>query len=275
MADGSGGHISELDALALAIETQLCAAGVSPLAVPSYLHLDEPVRGHRLRITPRAWSGSGFAFARLVRVDGGPLMQALNLVILPRSEQPLPIFGCELLLFRHGVHLYVVDSWSTQANGWTPPASRAVLQQWRKRLHAMHGDGGTPDWGDGLFSPDLVLIKPRAHAEVAPAAFVDPTLETLAAYLAAALVVAPVHAVDACAETISRRGHWLARNLVEEPIGPYLERVVSRAWVDGFLRGYLFPDWLIGGDAVPPWLDGQAYRAPVFSEQIPGAAGSQ
>jgi hypothetical protein len=239
-----------LDALAARAAQRLDALGLARTPLPDALSLQSSWSGQPLHIRPQAWRGPQTPLARIVRVDGGDAVQVLNVVIFPAHDRALPVFGCELLQFRRGVHLFVLDAFPL-VDG-PQDACAAALTALRARLYpALElSDEETPAWGEQVFSQDVMLVKPGARRALAPALFADPVLELLDVWCEAALTTPP----GEHPALLERRQTYLRRHGEEEPAGPFLTRIAGAEWVDRFTFDLLYPRWLYTHDDAPQWL---------------------
>jgi phycocyanobilin:ferredoxin oxidoreductase len=238
-----------LDALANQALTSLDALGLDTVALPLDLQLEADWAGAPLSIRPWARRGPQSPLARVVRVDGRDAVQVLNIVIFPARHIPLPVFGCELLMFRRGVHLFVLDAFDL-----TPPPRHDCahhLASLKQRLfdeHALENEQ-IPAWGRDVFSPNLLLYKPGARRAMPLEPFIPAVLSLLNMWCTSAAHQQPCPHID----QLTPRAGYLRAHGHEEPAGPFLERIAGPAWTERFIFDLLYPRWLYDGDHQPPW----------------------
>lgn len=241
-----------LDDVALAACDMLEQSGFAHTRVPDTFRFTGEFGGEPLSIAPRAFVGEGMSFGRVVRVRGGKRAQVLNIVLVPSIDSPLPIFGCEVLVFARGVHLVVLDLFPTCDHSINQP----LADQLRFVGDTLGADFellDAPEWGKNVFSDDAIVIKPGARRGAEADEFLPSLYRLLNPYLAAAAQnpVAPVHMRSQIRE---RRALYLQDHAEEEPAGPFLERIAGEEWVEEFVFEFLFPRWLRAADRVAPWL---------------------
>jgi hypothetical protein len=251
-----------LDQLAADAAQRLDALGLSALPLPADLSLEAQWAGQPLAVRPSAWRGPQTPLARIVRVDGGDAVQVLNIVIFPAHDRALPVFGCEILAFKRGLHLFVLDAFPLVEQPHEPCA--ACLDALRAQLYPaldLH-DEETPAWADGVFSPHVMLVKPGARRALEIQPFIQPTLDALDVWCQAARASSP----QDLPELLPRRQTYLRRHGEDEPAGPFLTRIAGQQWVERFVFDLLYPRWLYLHDHQPDWLAqpdrGSSWSAP-------------
>jgi hypothetical protein len=233
---------AKLDQMALRTCSTLAGAGFDERKVEDAFCFDGEFAREPLSIRPVAFTGRGIDFGNVVRVRGGSQVQVLSIVLIPPHTSPLPIFGCELLVFSRGVHLVVLDAFPTCEH---EEASRLLLKL--ERLGACLAGAfelhPAPDWGKNVFSEKAIVIKPDPQRPAGIGAFVPAVTSLLSAYLTAAAQgpTAPESMHDQIREA---RALYLKDHAEQEPAGPFLERIAGKEWVDKFVFDFLFPQWL-------------------------------
>lgn len=244
-------HGQQLDALAARLRARLLATNLTPISLPSELSLEATLNRAPMTLTPWAFAHEQIALARMVRVDAGDAAQVFNLVIFPSAQSRHAIFGCELLLFRHGVHLFVLDLFQTSPDEPRAPRQELIAQEQEARRALELERCEVPDWGVGIFSDELMFFKPGARRALGPEPFMDALERLLGVYLDQLDSPAPL--LDPSAQ-LARRARYIHGHAYDEPAGPFLERAAGKAWVERFVHDYLYPSWLMEGDLTPPWL---------------------
>jgi phycoerythrobilin:ferredoxin oxidoreductase len=239
-----------LDQLAEQAAQRLDRLGLARQSLPDAFALDAAWSGQRLQIHPRAWRGAASPLARVVRVDGGEAVQVLNIVLFPAHDHALPVFGCEILQFRRGLHLFVLDAFPL-VEGAPDPCANALRAARAALYPALElSDEETPAWGEQVFSPEVMLIKPGARRALTIAPFIDAVLGLLDVWCDAARAASPA----SHPALIARRQTYLRQHGEEEPAGPFLTRIAGEQWVERFVFDFLYPRWLYQRDAQPEWL---------------------
>lgn len=253
--DGFSFVSQQIDALAARLQHRLVVAGLTPLTLPPELRLETTLQREAMTLTPWAfYHPDHVALARMVRVDAGQAAQVFNLVIFPNAQTHHAIFGCELLVFRRGVHLFVLDLFQTSPKEPSSPRQLLVNQERLLCDQLELERAPVPDWGQGIFSEELILFKPGARSKVSalgPAPFIQALEALLEDYLAA--LSQPTPDPDPQAH-IARRARYIYGHAHDEPAGPFLERAAGRPWVERFVHDYLYPSWLMEEDRTPPWI---------------------
>lgn len=249
--DGFSCHSQQLNALAARLRARLLATSFAPIPLPSELSLDATLNRSPMTLTPWAFGHEQIALARMVRVDAGDAAQVFNLVIFPNAQTNHAIFGCELLLFRHGVHLFVLDLFQTSPAEPHAPRQELIAQEQQARRALELERCEVPDWGVGIFSDELMFFKPGARRALGPEPFIHALEGLLAVYLDQ--LANPVPQPE-LATQLARRARYIHGHAYDEPAGPFLERAAGKPWVERFVHDYLYPSWLMEGDRTPPWL---------------------
>jgi 15,16-dihydrobiliverdin:ferredoxin oxidoreductase len=239
---------------AVTIET-LYSLGARALERPYRYTIEASSTAMGLAIRPECVIGgadSPIAFGRVVHVDGGSGAQVFNIVLFPRPGSGLPVLGCEILCFKKGVHLFVLDGF-----GFHQSAIEAALSQRLKpigrELEQRFCPSSLPEWSENVFSADAIVLKPGARARATVAPFQQAFEAFLGAYLDAARQVRQV-GFDFDADARRRRKDYLAEQARHEPARPFLQRVAGEQWVEDFIHEFLYPTWLHDGDRAPSWL---------------------
>lgn len=246
----------QLDEMARWIETQLSDIGLEAQPLPEKFSLNVEVKGQPLAVQPHAFCGPDIAMARVVRVDGGDYVQVLNAVFFPAEHCTLPIFGCEILAFRHGLHLFVLDAFPTNQSSLANSLSQtqAVLHQGLRERLTM---APTPTWGKEVFSKDVILLKPPAKSDVGLDDVSDSLRHLVEAWCAAHQEGAHADSPVQTAKILEQRKRYLFHHAHDEPAGPFLQRLAGEAWAQDFIFSFLFPQWLCEGDRLWPWLSAE------------------
>ncbi|MEM1348288.1 MAG: hypothetical protein AAGI01_07035 [Myxococcota bacterium] len=235
---------TEVTCLAMDFE----ARGFVELDVPSMYTFEGQWAKSPLKISPRAWRGGAWPYVRVVRVDGGDAVQVLNMVWFPSEHTAAPVFGCELLVFRRGVHLVVFDLFATDSTHEpTPP--RAILRELRGAWSAAAGE--LPEWGEEVFSEDAMILKPGTRTSIDPSS-VLPSRHGLSRALLEcdASSIGDKEAHSARLKTRARFIDVQGRN---DPAAPFLERIAGHTWTHAFVDDVLYPTWLLGSSLAPSW----------------------
>ena len=246
--------IRDLDGFAREVSERLLASGLRETALPEEFGLKSSFGKEPLEIRPRAWVGapeSPLVYGRVVRIDGASRVQALNVVLIPRLGSGLPIFGAEILVFQRGVHLVVVDCFPTHESALEEELV-ALQGEMKREWGGRYELSELPEWGEGVFSPEVLILKPGAGKAPAVGPFVPAVDELLSAFLEKAdKARGEVRSENRSGKALRKK--YLVHHGEHEPAGPFLERISSPEWVAEFTNSYLFPRWLISEDQLPPW----------------------
>jgi 15,16-dihydrobiliverdin:ferredoxin oxidoreductase len=225
-----------------------------PLDTSAWTHRWQAADGSATAVRPWGMRSERCAFGRVVRVDGGSRVQVLNIVLFPTLESGLPVLGVEILTFRRGLHLFVLDAcplWPDRFDhdGWVEALDRgreafppACLRE-------------VPAWGQHVFSPSLVLAKPHPREPVPMSACLAPCRALLHHWLARATGLPACAPGEGPVDVLARRARYLKHHADDEPAGPFLRRTAGDAWAESFIYGFLFPSALREGDTSPAALD--------------------
>lgn len=240
---------SSLDTLVQTILSDCKEANWSPIPVPERYQWRGESRGQAIQINAHVFESDTIAWGRVVRVDGGDTIQVLNVVALPRTTSRASIFGCELLVFRKGLHLFVLDAFPTTPTD-TPDIQQ--LRQIQQELNDSFNLEETPEWGKNVFSPNVVILKPGARLQL-PVQAVVPAFQKLWTTWMNQLPHSSTINLEEQVQIRELRARYLHHHAHDEPAGPFLQRMAGEEWAHDFIHSFLFPQWLKEGDASPPW----------------------
>jgi hypothetical protein len=266
-----------LDALAARLGADLDGRGLGRMALPG-----EDARpllgagsfaGERVEVRPAAWRDRRVPFGRLVRVEGGQRVQVFNAVCFPSLSVSLPVLGCEILCFSKGVHLFVLDAFALDERSEADRAVRAALCEARADIAAEFSMMERPDWGAEVFSPEAILLKPGARAEVSLERFV-PALDRVWSAWCEQLGRARAER-EGWWRRRARRRRYLADHAADEPARPFLSRIFGEDRAGTFIDEFLFPRWLHGEDGSPDWAPSQGGPGGGGSEKASPAGSSR
>lgn len=140
--------------------------GTDPFAFLTY---QDPVKGDegypRLQIENRAYWSRAFRKMHIevaVRQDG---LQVFHCVMYPRLNYDIPILSMDLVANGGRVSLAIVDPCPVSADLSLPAFYEAPIRELQER-YQMGSNREIPAWGQAIFSPLCVIVRPSSAEEL-------------------------------------------------------------------------------------------------------------
>lgn len=136
---------------------------LSPFQLPEELgYVEGKLEGERLTIQNCCFQSREFRKMHLELAKVGENLDILHCVMFPKSEYPLPMFGCDIVAGKKGISAAIVDLSPTADNKRLSPEYQEKLSS----LENPHFQDvrELPSWGD-IFSPYCLFIRPNNEEE--------------------------------------------------------------------------------------------------------------
>jgi len=136
---------------------------LSPYELPEGLgYVEGRLEGEKLTIENRCYQSPQFRKMHLELAKVGETLDILHCVMFPKSEYPLPMFGCDIVAGRSGISAAIVDLSPTNPQ-------RSLSQPYEKALSALpkiqfSQPRELPQWAD-IFSEFCLFIRPNTPEE--------------------------------------------------------------------------------------------------------------
>lgn len=254
LEEGMRDLFSPLDEL---FATSLARVGLRRVPNPARHGFEGVFSSEPLRVEPSCAFGmpeSPFAYGRSVRVDGGEAVQALSTVFYPRPGSGLPIFGSEILCFRRGVHLFVLDLFPMHGGGQGAEGRLSeLLEGVRGGLEEDFTMSALPEWGARCLGPSAIMVKPGARANASVTPFIEAYAQVFEALIREGAAVSGGASSERADESAGLRRQYLYEHGHHQPAGGFMERIAGEQWAREFVFDLLYPTWLYEEDGAPSW----------------------
>lgn len=125
-------------------------------------YVEGKLEGERLRIENRCYQTPQFRKMHLELAKVGNNLDILHCVMFPRSQYPLPIFGCDIVAGRGGISAAIADLSPTSSD-------KTLSAEYIKSLSAIPKSNfievrELPTWAD-IFSDFCLFVRPQNDVE--------------------------------------------------------------------------------------------------------------
>ena len=136
---------------------------LSAYALPEGLgYVEGKLEGERLRIENRCYQTPQFRKMHLELAKVGKNLDILHCVMFPRSQYPLPIFGCDIVAGRGGVSAAIADLSPTNSE---KTLSAEYIQALSQLSQSNFNEARElPPWAD-IFSDFCLFVRPQNASE--------------------------------------------------------------------------------------------------------------
>lgn len=145
------------------VDTWRSHLDLSPFQLPEELgYVEGKLEGERLTIQNYCAQSREFRKMHLELAKVGENLDILHCVMFPKSEYPLPMFGCDIVAGKRGISAAIVDLSPTSGD-------KKLSPQYHEKLSSLEDDNfqdvrELPPWGD-IFSPYCLFIRPTDEQE--------------------------------------------------------------------------------------------------------------
>ncbi|AFZ46429.1 phycocyanobilin:ferredoxin oxidoreductase [Cyanobacterium stanieri PCC 7202] len=145
------------------VDTWRSHLDLSPFELPEELgYVEGKLEGERLTIQNCCAQSREFRKMHLELAKVGENLDILHCVMFPKSEYPLPMFGCDIVAGKKGISAAIVDLSPTSGD-------KKLSSQYQEKLSSLEDDNfqdvrELPPWGD-IFSPYCLFIRPSDEQE--------------------------------------------------------------------------------------------------------------
>jgi phycocyanobilin:ferredoxin oxidoreductase len=137
---------------------------LEPFALPEGLgYIEGKLEGERLTIRNTCYQSKHFRKMHLEMAKVGANLDILHCVMFPRSEYPLPMFGCDIVASPRGISAAIADLSPTNPDQTLDQAYTEKLIIGHQKLNFSE-PRTLPDWG-AIFSKYCLFIRPNSPEE--------------------------------------------------------------------------------------------------------------
>lgn len=208
---------------------------LSPYELPEDLgYVEGRLEGEKLTIENRCYQTPQFRKMHLELAKVGNMLDILHCVMFPRSDYPLPMFGCDLVGGRGQISAAIADL--------SPVNSQLTLPDtYYHRLQALPSPEFSqprelPDWGD-IFSDFCLFIRPGSPEEEAQ--FLSRVEQMLQIHCNQAINTSPVSG-EQQAEVIAGQRYYCTKQQQNDKTRRVLEKAFGMEWAERYMTTVLF-----------------------------------
>ncbi|MGB2923837.1 MAG: phycocyanobilin:ferredoxin oxidoreductase [Limnothrix sp.] len=137
---------------------------LEPFELPKGLgYIEGKLDGERLIIRNTCYQSKHFRKMHLEMAKVGANLDILHCVMFPRSEYPLPMFGCDIVAGPKGISAAIADLSPTNADQTLDSTYEEKLAIGHQKLNFSQ-PRTLPDWG-AIFSKYCIFVRPSSPAE--------------------------------------------------------------------------------------------------------------
>lgn len=208
---------------------------LSPYELPEGLgYVEGKLEGEKLRIENRCYQTPQFRKMHLELAKVGNNLDILHCVMFPRSEYPLPMFGCDIVAGRGTISAAIVDL--------SPTSPEKILStSYAKFLAALPPANFTefrdlPDWAD-IFSEYCLFVRPHNTEEEQN--FLDLTGNYLRIHCQQAIEATPV-SVSQQQLYLAGQQYYCSKQQQNDKTRRVLEKAFGEEWAENYMTTVLF-----------------------------------
>ncbi|MEG3436839.1 phycocyanobilin:ferredoxin oxidoreductase [Pannus brasiliensis CCIBt3594] len=208
---------------------------LSPFELPEGLgYVEGRLEGERLVIENRCYQTPQFRKMHLELAKVGSGLDILHCVMFPRSEYPLPMFGCDIVAGKAGISAAIADLSPTSPDKSLSIEYRQALEALPVVSYAQQRD--LPPWGD-IFSEFCLFIRPDNPEEERQ--FLQRVEDFLTIHCKYAKNCPPVDA-DEQKHYLDGQRNYCAKQQENDKTRRVLEKAFGLEWADRYMTTVLF-----------------------------------
>lgn len=208
---------------------------LSPYELPEGLgYVEGKLEGERLTIENRCYQSTEFRKMHLELAKVGNNLDILHCVMFPRSNYPLPMFGCDIVAGKAGISAAIVDLSPTSGD-------KILSEDYQTRLSNLPQPSfqeirDLPVWGD-IFSPYCLFIRPADGEE--ESLFLQRVKDFLSIHCQIAINSHPVSASEQEVYFAGQKNYCLQQQQ-NDKTRRVLEKAFGVEWAENYLSSVLF-----------------------------------
>ena len=197
-------------------------------------YVEGKLEGERLRIENRCYQTPQFRKLHLELAKVGKNLDILHCVMFPRSEYPLPIFGCDIVAGRGAISAAIADLSPTTLD-------KTLSTEYIEPLSALPQVKFTevrelPPWAD-IFSDFCMFVRPHDAEE--EQAFLDQAASYLRLHCQQALKLNPVSSQEQKIYLAGQK-YYCAKQQQNDKTRRVLEKAFGEEWAENYMSTVLF-----------------------------------
>ncbi|MGB3612537.1 MAG: phycocyanobilin:ferredoxin oxidoreductase [Elainellaceae cyanobacterium] len=209
---------------------------LSPYEIPADLgYIENQLEDERLTIENRCYQTPHFRKIHLELAQISSGLDILHCVMFPRSQYPLPMFGCDIVGARGDISAAIVDLSPIHDNRRLPSPYELALSELPKPAFSQPRQ--LPEWGD-IFSPFCIFTRLADNAEYA--SFLKCVENILRLHCAIAANSQPVHSETEQKAIVEGQLHYCSQQQKNDKTRRILEKSFGREWTDRYMTTILF-----------------------------------
>jgi phycocyanobilin:ferredoxin oxidoreductase len=197
-------------------------------------YVEGKLEGERLRIENRCYQTPQFRKMHLELAKVGNNLDILHCVMFPRSEYPLPMFGCDLVAGRGGISAAIADLSPTS------PDKTLSLEYIKSLKDLPQLDFSEvrelPPWAD-IFSDFCVFVRPHNPEEEQN--FLDLAANYLRIHCQQAIAAHPVAPPEQKLYLAGQR-YYCTKQQQNDKTRRVLEKAFGETWAENYMTNVLF-----------------------------------
>lgn len=197
-------------------------------------YVEGKLEGERLRIENRCYQTPQFRKMHLELAKVGNNLDILHCVMFPRSEYPLPMFGCDIVAGRGGISAAIADLSPTSPDKTLSPGYIKSLTNLPPAKFSETRE--LPPWAD-IFSDFCLFVRPHDLEEEQN--FLDLAANYLRVHCQQAIASTPVLPAEQKLYLAGQR-YYCTKQQQNDKTRRVLEKAFGETWAENYMTNVLF-----------------------------------
>lgn len=197
-------------------------------------YVEGKLEGERLRIENRCYQTPQFRKMHLELAKVGKNLDILHCVMFPRSEYPLPMFGCDIVAGRGGISAAIADLSPTSPDKTLSPGYIKSLTNLPPAKFSEIRE--LPPWAD-IFSDFCLFVRPHDLEEEQN--FLDLAANYLRVHCQQAIASTPVLPPEQKLYLAGQR-YYCTKQQQNDKTRRVLEKAFGETWAENYMTNVLF-----------------------------------
>ena len=208
---------------------------LSPYSLPEGLgYVEGKLEGEKLRIENRCYQTREFRKIHLELAKVGKNLDILHCVMFPRTEYPLPMFGCDIVAGKAGISAAIADLSPTSPDKTLSPDYKQELAVLSKSKFTEHRE--LPPWAD-IFSEFCLFVRPQTELEEQN--FLEYTGKMLEIHCQQALKAEPLSPQQQ-ELYLAGQNYYCTKQQKNDKTRRVLEKAFGPDWAEYYMNSVLF-----------------------------------
>ena len=209
---------------------------LTPYDIPTDLgYIQNQIEGETLVIENYCYQTPQFRKIHLELAQMGNGLDILHCVMFPRSDYPLPMFGCDIVGARGQISAAIVDLSPVREDRSLPATYHLALSKLPEVTFEQPRE--LPPWGD-IFSQFCLFIRPVNQAESQQ--FLQRVQQILDVHCSIANQTDPVQSIEEKQAIRAGQFHYCKRQRQNDKTRRILEKAFGEEWTDRYMETMLF-----------------------------------